>query len=214
MNIAVFYHALLSATNRVIEEDYALDILITQMSALWVSGLASAAKEIHICVNGSAEEVSIVASVAPEGSKISCNGAACNSEIPSLVKLQEWAKEHPDWAVLYHHPKSVSTPRQADNWRKRMEGLLIWDWRYCVRGLESGLEAVGCHWLTPEQHGAHVIASPFFGGNFWWARSDYINRLPNLPPDTWANRYEAETWIGRGNPRPKIEDRSPGWPSL
>jgi hypothetical protein len=198
----------------VIEEPYALDILTEQMSALSVSGLAAAANEIHVCVNGSEEEIAIVASVAPESASVTGNGTNCNSEIPSLVKLRAWAKDHPGWAVLYHHPKSVSTPRMADNWRKRMEGLLIWDWKYCVSVLESGMEAVGCHWLTPEKYGSGVIGSPFFGGNFWWARSDYVNRLPELPPDTWANRYEAETWIGRGNPRPKIEDRSPGWPAL
>jgi hypothetical protein len=213
MNIAVFYHCLLSARHRSIPEEYALDMVMEQMSALNVSGLADAAAHISVFVNGSAEETAIVASVCDPRAVVLSHGAESNSEIPTLIEVRKWATSYPGSAILYHHTKGVSTPKMADNWRHRMETFMVWNWRDCVDRLQTNCDAVGCHWLTPESNPG-AISSPFFGGNFWWARSEYVARLPLLPGDTWENRYEAESWIGRGNPRPRIFDPSPGWPTL
>lgn len=213
MRIAIFYHALMSATDRPIDEDYALDIIINQISAMQVSGLTEAANEIHFHINGNDDEREILATISPEKAKVVSNGPNRHSEIPTLYELQMWSKAHPGWAVLYHHTKGVSTKNMADNWRRRMETHLVWNWEGCVDYLKKGYDAVGCHWLTPEAHPGR-IATPFFGGNMWWANTNYINRLPPLPEDTWNNRYMAEEWIGKGNPRPKIHDPSPGWPAL
>ena len=38
---------------------------------------------------------------------------------------------------------------------------------------------------------------PVFGGNFWWAKRELIKRLPPLQ---YESRYDAEGWIGRGEP--------------
>lgn len=213
MKICVFYHCLLSAKHRVIPEDYALDMIMNQMSALMASGLSDAAAEVKIHVNGSFEETLIVQSVCPEKAQMYTNGSDCNSEIPTLIHVRQWCQANPGCAVLYHHTKGVSTPHMADGWRQRMETFMVWNWQNCLVQLQQGKEAVGCHWLTPEANPG-TISSPFFGGNFWWANSGYINRLPALPVDTWENRYEAESWIGRGAPRPIVFDPSPGWPSL
>lgn len=210
MKIAVFYHCLLSSKHRPIPEETAINLICDQMAALEVSGLAEAANDIYVHVNGSAEDASIIASVCSDKSHVILNDTS-NSEIPTLVDLHKWATDNPHCAVLYHHTKGVSTPG-ADRWRKRMENHMVWNWKDCVQRLGM-YEAVGCHWLTPEQNPGSVT-SPFFGGNFWWARSEYVSRLPLLPPDTWENRYEAESWIGRGIPRPTIFDPSPGWPTL
>lgn len=213
MKIAVFYHCLLSAKHRAIEEPYAMNLIMEQMSAVIISGLGDQASDLFVHVNGTEDEAAIVASVCHDHAKVICNGTECNSEIPTLVHVRQWAEANPGAAILYHHTKGVSTPRQADNWRLRMEGFMVWNWQDCVDRLKSGVEAVGCHWLTPEGNPG-TITSPFFGGNFWWAISDYVKRLPALPPDTWENRYHAESWIGRGQPRPRIYDPSPGWPKL
>jgi hypothetical protein len=48
-----------------------------------------------------------------------------------------------------------------------------------------------------------------FGGNFWWANANYLR---TLPPLRYKDRFDAETWIGLGNPL--VHDLLPGWPSI
>ena len=212
MPIAVFYHCLLTSKERVIDIDYALALIAAQMDALNKSGLESAAASITIGVNGSDADAATVACMAPNKAAVVAHGEDTTTEIHTMNILHAFAKHNPGWLILYHHTKGVSTPNQADGWRRRMENASVWGWTECVRALEKGSDACGCHWLTPEQHPG-VIASPFFGGTFWWAKSNYVATLPPLPAPVWTNRYEAEVWIGRGPRRPKITDFCPGWPS-
>lgn len=210
--IAIFYHCIISGRERQIDPDYALALISAQMDALKRSGLANAAQEFIIGVNGGDSDCFAVACLCDSKPKIISHGKQATTEIHTLNVLRSWLPNHRGWNVLYHHTKGVSTPNQADGWRRRMENACVWGWNECVRGLDAGFDAAGCHWLTPEIHGA-VIPSPFFGGTFWWAKSDYLLTLPPLPEATWANRYEAETWIGKGTRRPKVLDFSPGWPT-
>lgn len=212
MPIAVFYHCLLSSKHRDIQPDYAFNLISTQMGALRNSGLSDAAQLVHIGVNGSSSDAMAVACLAPEKAAVVHHGQDATTEIPTLNVLRAFAKDHPGWAVLYHHSKGVSTPNQADGWRRRMENVCVWGWNECVKALDRGADAAGAHWLTPERFPG-VIQTPFFGGTFWFAKSDYINTLPPLPDPTWENRYEAETWIGKGPRRPRVVDFYPGWPS-
>jgi hypothetical protein len=80
-------------------------------------------------------------------------------------------------------------------------------------GKAGGFDAVGCHWLTAEQFSSWAPqefpdGTPFFGGNFWMARCDYLRGLPE--PST-RSRFDAERWIGLGDPR--VLDLRPGWPA-
>ena len=80
-------------------------------------------------------------------------------------------------------------------------------------GKVGGFDAVGCHWLTAEQFSSWAPqefpdGTPFFGGNFWIARCDYLRTLPE--PST-RSRFDAERWIGLGDPR--VLDLNPGWPA-
>lgn len=212
MNIAVFYHCLLHSEHRHIDPDYAITLITSQMDALKRSGLSEAAAEITIGVNGSEEDAMAVSCMVPNKSWVVSHGKEATTEIPTMNIIHAWAKEHPGWAVLYHHSKGVSTPNQADGWRRRMENVNVWGWSECVKTLEQGHDACGCHWLTPDVYPGH-IGSSFFGGTFWWAKSDYIATLPPLPDATWVNRYEAEVWIGRSPRQPRIRDFYPGWPT-
>ena len=212
MQLAVFYHCLLSSEHRPIDPDYALRLITSQMDALKRSGLEDAASTICVGVNGSHADAFAVACLAPQKAAVVNHGSKATTEIPTLNLLRQFALEHPDWAVLYHHSKGVSTPNQADGWRRRMELVTVWGWAECVKALEGGAECAGAHWLTPEKNPG-VIASPFFGGTFWWAKTDYLKTLPPLPDATWNNRYEAETWIGKSPRRPRVRDFYPGWPS-
>lgn len=131
----------------------------------------------------------------------------------TLAALHAWARDtEEDTAVLYAHTKGAHDVTDWNaTWRRSMTRRVVGNWRRCIRLLDDGYDAVGCHWLTPEKHHAppvYVVPSPFYGGNFWWARSSYLRRLP---PVAAERRHDAEKWIGLGQPR--AYDLLPGWPS-
>lgn len=192
--------------------DYALSLIEAQMKAIKESGLEDAASAMYVGVNGSESDALAVACLCPSKASLICHGPGATTEIPTMNVIRAWVPNHPRWYVLYHHSKGVSTPNQADGWRRRMEFHNVARWRNCVDALEKGFDACGCHWLTPEQNPG-TITTPIFGGTYWWSTSEYLATLPPLPDPVWGNRYEAEAWIGRGPRRPKVMDWSPGWPT-
>lgn len=136
-------------------------------------------------------------------------------ELPTLAHLRAWLPGHPHEYVLYLHIKCATRFDQlCTNWRRCMMRQLVWNHRHCRNLLDLGHEAVGCHWLTPEECGA-IVRSPFFGGNFWWARASFLATLPELPPSarTREEFYLAESWIGMGPRRPVVKDLHHQWPN-
>jgi hypothetical protein len=130
-------------------------------------------------------------------------------EMVTLNVMHQWAQRRdtdPKTPVLYTHGKgSFQSSPYADRWRKSMIYHLVNGWRECVNSLHT-VDAVGCHYLTPETAPGKVDI-PMFGGNFWWANAGFI---AGLPPVGWSSRWEAEGWIGRGNPA--VENLVEGWP--
>lgn len=210
--IAVFYHCLLKSEHRPIDSEYAFRLIVSQMDALKKSGLEDAASNIFIGVNGDESDAMAVASLAPDKAVVVHHGSGATTEIPTMNMVRSWALEHPNWAIMYHHTKGVSTPNQADGWRRRMELICVWGWQECYKALKRGYDCAGAHWLTPERNPG-AITTPFFGGTFWWAKSNYLAILPPLPESKWENRYEAESWIGKAGRVVRAADFHPGWPS-
>lgn len=64
--------------------------------------------------------------------------------------------------------------------------------------LLGGSDLAGAGWEEPP--------NGFFFGNFWWATAGYVTSQPVV---SRKNRYEAETWLGKGNPR--VTDLCPGF---
>lgn len=136
--------------------------------------------------------------------------AEAGYEQVTLDALYYWVQDKdPDTRVLYAHTKGAFNQSfQQDNWRQAMTDGVVRDWESCVPLLETA-DVVGMHWVTHEI-AAEVgceIQGPFFGGNFWWANAGFLKKLP---PPGHASRYDAELWIGRGNP--VIADIKPGFP--
>jgi len=112
-----------------------------------------------------------------------------------------------DGYVFYIHTKGVTkkgNPFQKD-WRELMEYFIIERYELCLRELENN-DIVGINWHFGEGHlGAKkkysggIPITPHFSGNFWWATTDYIRRLPNLIPI--EGRYNCEFWIGKEFPK-------------
>ncbi len=127
----------------------------------------------------------------------------------TMELVRAWALEHPEDAVAYAHTKGASQPTEFNaRWRQSMARHVIEGWRHCRELLLDGHDAVGPHWLHPNEFGESVMGKvPFFGGNYWMARCDYLQRLP---PVSDEDRWGSERWIGTGNPT--VVDLAPGWP--
>jgi hypothetical protein len=121
-------------------------------------------------------------------------------EFPTLALLYE--ENTDDSAVCYLHLKGVSQPASLLHraWRRELLDFTVIDWRSRLSHLAerhtSGARITqgGCGW-----RGEWVPAHRHYSGNFWWARGDYIARLPH--PEAFRkkhdNRYAAEAWIGQ-----------------
>jgi hypothetical protein len=110
--------------------------------------------------------------------------------------------------ILYAHTKGAAVVDEwQDAWRRSMYLSLVTEWRDCIPWLED-YDTVGDHWLLPSP--GMPQRYPFYGGNCWWARRSYIERLG--PPDM-ATRYDAEAWIGSGEGVTAHVLR-PGWPGM
>lgn len=214
LKIAVWYHAIVSGGTIPVDTVFACQIMAEQMRALNVSGLAEAADEIHVGINGGEEDMQIARLFVPAKSQFIVHGAFTTTEIPTLEALRAWLPGHEDWRVLYHHTKAVTHPGQDlyRDWRRRCEIATVWKWREDMAAMDGGVDSCGAHWLTPEQYPGLVIQYPFWGGTFYWATAKYLMTLPPLPPPIWQNRYEAERWIGKSPIRPRVLDHFPGWP--
>jgi hypothetical protein len=117
----------------------------------------------------------------------------------TLKELHSFAKED-DGKIFYAHTKGASSPDAIANpWRVSMIHDTVTRWRECVNALEK-LDTAGAFWLRSDCE-EHVDHKHFFAGNFWWARSDYVARLPTVKNE---HRFQAEGWIGLGVPSVRI----------
>ena len=148
--------------------------------------------------------------LAPHGWQIAAEADEGFEQV-TLNALRDWLLTEPEpCAVMYAHTKGASTDLGGANtrWRQEMTARLIGEWPVCLQLLERH-DAVGCSWKN--KHEFPQLLSTFEGagiyaGNFWWARSDYLRRLP--APGS-ADRHDAEAWIGQGDP--DVIDLLPGW---
>lgn len=200
--ISIWHHSRLSGGDPPIDFEHAVCILAEQIIALQRSGLSAAASEIYFGVNGGADDAAAVQALAPERAQVIQHPDGARGEHPTLRMMQLWAKDHPGWYVLYHHVKGAT--HKGDEvwraWRRCMQRVVIHDWQACVRALEAGFDAAGPHWITAENCSVAPVPN-YFGGNFFWVTSNFLNTLPLIAP-TAVERlhfYDAEVLIARGS---------------
>lgn len=105
-----------------------------------------------------------------------------------------------DGAVFYAHTKGAGAVSElSSRWRVSMIHDTVTRWRECVEALET-VDAAGSYWLMSgePEHWDHGF---FFAGNFWWAKSLYVR---GLDPVRNEHRFQAEGWVGLGNPSVKV----------
>ena len=133
-------------------------------------------------------------------------------EFPTLGRMHRAAVESPEpFHACYFHVKGAMTAdHQRRNpaywWQQYMEHHVLSGWRRCVRLLDEGHELLGCDIrFAPALH---------FSGNFFWATSEYLKRLPpmeNYHATHRSDRVMAEMWHGRGNPKFRELQRNGPW---
>ena len=84
-----------------------------------------------------------------------------------------------DWPII----AAIKSWTHITAWRKFMEYFLITKYQTCVEKLET-YDTCGANLRTyPQLH---------YSGNFWWATSDHIKKLPSR---IGSNYLDPEMWI-------------------
>lgn len=215
--IAVFYHTRLDGGEPPIDTEHALGVLCEQMNDLSLTGLDAAASEITVGLNASRENAVLARELIPAKAELVHHPLESMSELPTIDVLRRWLPGHEDWYVLYLQGKGVrhAGSKIVKLWRRCMSRNVVHEWRQCVADLDAGCDSVGSHWLTPERF-PDRIRSPYWGGNFWWAKASFLATLPERPRTASCREdfFLAETWIGSGPRRPQVRDYAPHWPSI
>lgn len=95
----------------------------------------------------------------------------------TLQELHKHSLSNPGSKTLYIHTKGIShaTPNLSiDNWRNMLNYFLISEWTKCVEALETH-DVVAVKDIPVERSKEKIVS-----GNFFWANTDYISKLP--PP--------------------------------
>lgn len=130
-------------------------------------------------------------------------------EIPTLINLKNICDSSTEeFYVLYIHHKGVTKTwsRSVSDWRDMLNYFNISNWKICIDKLYDGFDTVGVNWNGDYKY-------PHYAGNFWWAKSSYIKKLPKLvlpsinqyrtqlEVDYEYHKQDAEFWLGMAIPK-------------
>jgi len=224
MPVAIFYHCFLFSGSPPDLSESAFNIVCEQMNELEASNLLKAASHFVVGISGGKESDEVANLILPTKAKRVLHGLHSRGENRTIIEMEKWVQSHPGWAVLYFHSKGASHPPgkyrdHCNAWRMCMMQFCVRNWVSCVHDLQYN-DSVGCHWLSGmgSDHSQN-----YWGGNFWWARSDFLKTIPPITArdrikisgiDALESRFEAEVWIGNGPRLPKVRDYHPVNPSI
>lgn len=84
--------------------------------------------------------------------------------------------------------------KNIENWRQIMNHFTIEQFEICNQYLNNGFDLAGCNYYKRNDI---TSSTAHYSGNFWWASSNFIKKLPNPNEYIGTNRLHAESWIGR-----------------
>lgn len=179
------------------------------------SGLADAAQQIVICLNGNETAMREFLSPLLDSNSIfqtvHVSPDAWRCEWPTLNQLKLDCDADPaNHYVGYAHLKGLTKPnnKPVQDWKDYLVYWGIEQWETSIAQLKAGYDTSSVNWSeTPWSH---------YSGNFWWATSNYIRRLeplqdpatidfgrvvskylkPNVVLDPGNFRFEHEAWLG------------------
>lgn len=164
--------------------------------ALSSSGLLrELGQKVHIGIVGHEDARAAVVSYLSRRCSLSVlESVSTGWEQVTLRHLTEIAR--PSDVVFYAHTKGAwAKDRLSAAWRHSMTYDDVIRWHDRLADLADH-DTSGAFWLRsamPE----HRDHQHFYAGNYWWAWGDYLHRLPAVRTE---HRYQAEGWIGLGEP--------------
>ena len=201
MKIIHYYHILCNPNTNITHL-----LVLQHMNAICNYGLVSVLDEIRIGLVGLPEQRKIVKemlqqSMVKDKIKIVIERQRADEHI--TLQHMHNASQEEECYYLYGHTKGAYHTHFSNLvWVRSMIFYNIVGWGKMLEKLENKeIDCAGCFWLTKEKH-PNILrdvpeGTPFFGGNYYWAKSSYIKTLPIVPKD---NRYKAERWIGLNDP--------------
>lgn len=112
-------------------------------------------------------------------------------EFDTLKTLYEEATAY-EFVGYFHTKGAVMQSPNTHLWRNLMNFYTLQLAEATINKLEAEDHdfdgAIGTNGLSPQK--------PFIAGNFWWARSSYIRKLPFPSLMPHHTRYDCELWIG------------------
>jgi hypothetical protein len=169
-HIVVFYHIYCN--------EHTFDVLKDQINKIIWSGLYQRCSNIYCFLAGQEKYIHICKDYIKEcGNKFTIEDIGINDtsyERFTLLKIKNYLQ--PNTKFLYLHTKGITQINNSnvENWRYLMEYFLIGKWRDCIQELKNH-DIVGINKYNPE-NGWPI---EHYSGNFWWATSDYFNKLPD-----------------------------------
>ncbi len=121
-------------------------------------------------------------------------------EYPTLKLIHDFSKNSSeDINILYYHTKGVSLKDKNHNykeemvfrWRDCLEYYTIENWKFAISVLQNGIDITGPLYFIEEIKKGF----DYFCGNFWWGRSNYLNKLnPPKDPTVEGDLVDQEHW--------------------
>ena len=176
----------------------------SQWKALHASGLYAATDKLHVTLaNSTPPEVPVEIG----GTSLICDDPkvvmACYAlrevyEFPALGWLRTLADGTEPFYAYYIHVKGASTADHENKnpaywWKEYMEHYVVTRWRDCVARLDAGFDTCGVEWRD--------LPAPHYSGNFWWATSAYLKKLPPMAGYQAENPHDQ---IGRASCRERV----------
>jgi len=103
--IAIFYHCLFLTGEPPAFSESAFNIIHLQMESLKSSGLLDAASHFVVGINGGDESSEFANLVIPAKAKRVMHGLDSKSENLTIIEIEKWVPDHPNWNVLYSTPR-------------------------------------------------------------------------------------------------------------
>lgn len=131
-------------------------------------------------------------------------------EYPTLINLYNFTQKN-DAYIMYIHTKGVSLPQDSfrQYWRKRLIQKVIKEYKVCISFLNEGSDVCGSGWKEKLDTETNYNQGEYehFSGNFWWSKSEFIKKLPNIfdirdnfmcfkKVDFLKYRVQCEFWVG------------------
>jgi len=129
-----------------------------------------------------------------------------DGEKQTLILLRSVISRYEDAYVLYYHTKGITSLLNHTDLGDLLKYSNVESWRHCLEyfNIELWRDNIQIFETSPDVDIIGALYSEFpntrpeyyFAGNFWWAQSFYLNKLPDLKP--LDNRLDCEKWIGMG----------------